>query len=289
MTWQNLIWRAAPLLFVILIISYFASGFSAFPSALVAWGTILLAYATFSLIRHSKEQEDRRRKEEQAKENRDREERWLNEIIEWAIDVGKCAFEHKYDTVTGVSAEYFMRVSRANTLSRFNVVNARSEYVTNIASVFEKDLALHSAVKGVTQKLDDIINVIGAVLEGKATPEKISESEISLYRCVGILTKEATKIKTRDIGKKEENMSKEGEATGSNEPTLKHIEDHLKQQDNEMKKSNWLTFAAFGAAVALLGLSLAIVEDCFYYLVVAIGVVVMVVARINVYRIDKRK
>jgi len=69
-----------------------------------------------------------------------------------------------------------------------------------MASVFEKDLALHSAVKGVTQKLDDIINVIGAVLEGKATPEKISESEISLYRCVRILTKEATKIKTRDIG-----------------------------------------------------------------------------------------
>lgn len=131
---------------------------------------------------------------------KERKERLLNEIIEWAIDVGKCAFEQKYDTVTGVSTEYFMRVSRANTLSRFNVVNARSEYVTNIASVFEKDLALHSAVKGVTQKLDDIINIIGAVLEGKTTPEKISESEISLYRCVGILTKEATKIKTRDIG-----------------------------------------------------------------------------------------
>jgi len=156
---------------------------------LVGGGTLFLGIMAWRTIRQSR-----------SIQKAEKRERLLNEIIEWAIDVGKCAFEQKYDTVTGVSTEYFMRVSRANTLSRFNVVNARSEYVTNIASVFEKDLALHSAVKGVTQKLDDIINIIGAVLEGKTTPEKISESEISLYRCVGILTKEATKIKTRDIG-----------------------------------------------------------------------------------------
>ena len=78
--------RAALLLLVIVLIAYFAGGgWGAIPSALVAWGTILLAYATFSLVRHSKEQEDRQRQEEQAREKRDRKERLLNEISDWLI------------------------------------------------------------------------------------------------------------------------------------------------------------------------------------------------------------
>jgi len=95
-------------------------------TGLATFGTLLLALATILTIKNNNEREAIRRKDELSKESRNREEKWLNEIIEWAIDVGKCAFEHKYDTVTGVSAEYFMRVSRAYTLSRFNVVNAIS-------------------------------------------------------------------------------------------------------------------------------------------------------------------
>lgn len=37
--------------------------------------------------------------------------------------------------------------------------------------------------------------------------------------------------------------------------TLETIEEHLKEQDKEAQKSIWLTFAAFGVAVALLGVA----------------------------------
>ena len=88
MTWKELISRATPLLIIILLISYFTGdGWSAIPSGLVAWGTILLAYATFSLIKQSKEQETRRiiSEQEDAKTNNNL--RILDEVIQWATDI----------------------------------------------------------------------------------------------------------------------------------------------------------------------------------------------------------
>ncbi len=88
MTWKELVSRATPLLIIILLISYFTGdGWSAIPSGLVAWGTILLAYATFSLIKQSKEQETRRiiSEQEDAKTNNNL--RILDEVIQWATDI----------------------------------------------------------------------------------------------------------------------------------------------------------------------------------------------------------
>lgn len=90
MTWKKLILVAAPSLFVILLLSYLADGFNAIPSGLVAWGTILLAFTTFSLVRQSREQESQRQKAEKEKEERDRDEQILNEVIQWAIDTATC-------------------------------------------------------------------------------------------------------------------------------------------------------------------------------------------------------
>lgn len=85
-SWKRFLISAGVLLVVILGITagldstQFTSNFA---NALVAWGTLMLAFATFLLIRHSKEQENQRRKDEQAREKRDRQERWLNEITVW--------------------------------------------------------------------------------------------------------------------------------------------------------------------------------------------------------------
>ena len=62
--------------------------------AIVAFGTMILALVTAISILNSNAQEKRRGEETLARENRDRKERLLNEIIEWAIDVSKTINEH---------------------------------------------------------------------------------------------------------------------------------------------------------------------------------------------------
>ncbi len=65
-------------------------------------------------------------------------------------------------------------------------------------------------------------------------------------------------------------MSKEGEATGNDEPTLKDIEKHLKRQDRQMAQGSYLTGAAVGAAIILVAVSLwigrtVLSADAFYW------------------------
>jgi len=156
--------------------------------AISAGVTLLLALAAFWAIWQNYSLHKKARKE-----------RLLNEIIEWAIDLGKCSFEHEFQPVTDISAEYFLRVSRVNTLARLNTVRARKEYVTNIAAVFKQEKALQSAVKEVKQKLENTITVIGKHIENKPVPETISDAETKLYKSIEVLIEEATKLKTRDI------------------------------------------------------------------------------------------
>jgi cytochrome b561 len=74
--------------------------------------------------------------------------------------------------------------------------------------------------------------------------------------------------------------------------SLKTIEEHLDRQDKEIAKSHWLTFAAFGAAVALVGVSawlaripnITIGDYAFFMLV---GLAIMGMALWGVSRIGK--
>lgn len=222
MTWKYVVWRASPLLLIILLVSYFSGdGWHAFPSALVAWGTILLAFATFSLVRHSKEQEDHRRQEEQAKEKRDRDEHLLDEIIGWATDVANCRIERDIKEI-----EELRRMFEAEAL--------RSVYIMNIVEPFT--LRLKEAVLNLNGALLEHIELMSKYEEYKKSDDKDKRSEqvekirshnSEISTIFMQVIEEATKIKTRNIGKEEENMPKEGEATGGNEPTLKDIEEHL--------------------------------------------------------------
>jgi hypothetical protein len=72
MSWSKLITAAAPALVVILAVAYVFAGKESVPEALVAWGTIVLAYTTFLLVQENKQQSNQNRKDAL-----DREERYL--------------------------------------------------------------------------------------------------------------------------------------------------------------------------------------------------------------------
>ena len=67
------------------------------------------------------------------------------------------------------------------------------------------------------------------------------------------------------------------------EPTLKDIEEHLNRQDREVKKSTYGSYAAFGASIILVGVSLwvgsRILSDTAlfwdYIFLIVVGFVVM--------------
>lgn len=91
MSWVKLVIRFGVPLFVLIGIMYPISRFNDLPAVFVAWGTLMLAYATFMLVRHSRESEDRGRKENERIriKERDREFKRHNlEIIDdWAHQV----------------------------------------------------------------------------------------------------------------------------------------------------------------------------------------------------------
>ncbi len=260
---------------------------------LVGGGTLALAVMAYKAIRQTR-----------GIQRSEKKERLLNEIVEWAIDVTKWRPKEIYKDMIDLSDELRLRKliysHIVGIMESFIEMRGRNQYLSNISAMFSKDLeeavgnlidTLETKIELLSEWKSTIANAIskGVKEDDEHYFQKAEEQEYQIERLALKVIEEATKIKTQNIRKKEETMSKEGEVTGSNEPTIKDIEAHLIRQDKEMQKSNWLTFAAFGAAIALLGLSLAIVEDRFYYWVVAIGVVVMIMSRINAKRIDTKK
>lgn len=138
MTWKTIIWVGAPLFIVIMLISYVADGLSALPSGFVAWGTILLAFVTFQLVRSVTTQEKRRREEEQAREKRDRDEHLLDEIIDWATTVATVRVERDIKKMSELR-------------HRFEAELLRGEYICNIVKPFTLSL------KEVVLKLDSAL------------------------------------------------------------------------------------------------------------------------------------
>lgn len=90
-------------------------------------------------------------------------------------------------------------------------------------------------------------------------------------------------------------MARKGQrAPTRREVTLETIEEHLKEQDKEAQKSIWLTFAAFGVSVVLLGVavwlgSIPNVTILNYVVLIALGVVLMAAALVQSSKIAARK
>jgi hypothetical protein len=75
--------------------------------------------------------------------------------------------------------------------------------------------------------------------------------------------------------------------------TLETIEEHLKEQDKEAQQSIWLTFAAFGGSVALLGIavwlgSITNITVLDYAPLIALGIAFMIIALVQSSRIARK-
>jgi len=160
---------------------------------LVGGGTITLAVMTWRAIRQTR---NIHKKEE--------EQRLLNEIIEWAADLNKCAWESEYTISAGVSLEEYQIYREANIFSRWRAADAKSEFIRSIALTFGEDL--HSAVENVKKQLDKLLALKWKSLTSEKDEEKnklaeeIKDTEGKLYKSVNALTRVAAKYKTRDIG-----------------------------------------------------------------------------------------
>jgi len=169
---KNILGGAFVLLLVILGITYtldpdrFSSNF---PNALVAWGTATLAVATFFLIWSSKKQEGQRRQDELDKERRDRDERLLNEIIEWANGILACCFTIEEPVITeDISSleaesskaigERIRRASFTNMLQRYQAISVKFESMIGIASIFDENLGQN--IRTVHQNLSNEIYIL---------------------------------------------------------------------------------------------------------------------------------
>lgn len=232
----------------------------AIATLVLALVTAVLAVASFRTIRQNYKFREK-----------DRKERLLNEIIEWAINVAESGIEPdtpdlSVDKDAGKSWPYLD--SQFKKLKTLQLLRARSVYMESIALAIHK--SLHTFVKG---SIDNLRNQLRALYDykkfmdehnSKGSEEKIAfltstsnlvdKNNKLLYKSAVGVIEEAAKIKTESIGKKRENMSKESEV--SKELTLNDIKEHLKQQDKRSEKGKYLAMGSTGAAVTLVGLSL---------------------------------
>lgn len=207
----------------------------------------------------------------QRLQKRERIERLLNEIVEWAIDVTKWRPKEIYKDMIDLSDELRLRKliysHIVGIMESFIEMRGRNQYISNISAMFSKDLeeavgnlidTLEIKIELLSEWKSTIANAIskGVKEDDEHYFKKAEEQEYQIERLALKVIEEATKVKTQNIGMKEENMPKEGEVTGSNEPAIKAIEAHLIRQDNEMKRGKWFALGAIGFAVALVAVSL---------------------------------
>ncbi len=134
----------------------------------------------------------------QMLQKRERKERLLNEIIEWAIDINKGGWEVIIPINLALDEDTSERENLARLLFKYQTLYAKSEYIQDIALAFEENL--HPALKRVTRNLKEAINRIDEYLfKQKGTKERVEQSNKPLHKSVITLIKEAAKIKTGDI------------------------------------------------------------------------------------------
>ncbi len=136
-------------------------------------------------------------------QKRERKERLLNEIIEWAEDIRKSSSESIDPNKIEFDAQPMQIASQQGFIQlrwSYQSLNTKSGYMKEaISKVFGYNLL--SAVEKVIQVLDEAIEILEGCITSKAkeNSEKVEKYRKSLDCCAEKLIIEATKIKTRDI------------------------------------------------------------------------------------------
>ena len=177
---------AAALLFVIILILnpdweltrnfiYIREIVTATSMAAMVVATLFLAWATFSVINNDRQREER-----------DRKERLLNEIFEWAEDAAESAISRR----TRTPDELW------KTKLKYKYSRAKSKYIIEVTSLSFKNLS--SLVKSVIVKLDQVIHATTQVINHQDPAKELVDCENELTESIEALIIEIAKIKTKD-------------------------------------------------------------------------------------------
>ena len=138
----------------------------------------------------------------QRLQKRERKERLLNEIIEWATSIFDATSEVEIKQESPKESEIR---NLGMYLFRLEAINSRSEYMKGIASASVFGEGIHSAVEKSADSLDIARKHIRLKVTGKDTKEtwtefkEYAEKNGTIRDCLQNLIKEAARIKTRDI------------------------------------------------------------------------------------------
>lgn len=133
----------------------------------------------------------------QSLQKRERKERLLDEIIEWAIDLNKATLGQNISLVSLKGRDLITAIYYG-----FAQLSSRSKYIKKIAPIFDKKL---SAV------VDEAINTLESCMEthldwiacsDKNKDEKMEEAvkkQLEIEKIANKVIAEATEIQTRDI------------------------------------------------------------------------------------------
>jgi hypothetical protein len=180
--------------------------------AISAGATFLLALAAFWAIWQN-----------YSLRKKERKERLLNEIIEWAIDVARCGLEKELPDLASITnmneGKLHLAMSTNMLALSFQSMRGRNQYIHAIASAFGQDLlkAVDTLTKDLEEhiKLLDTLRYIATVKFTSVTNENMAEymlevnessiqiasHKLKLDELTVKIIEEATKIKTQDIGK----------------------------------------------------------------------------------------
>jgi len=160
--------------------------------AVTALVTLLLALTAVRATEQSNFREKNRRTDEIEKENRDRKERLLNEIIEWAIDVRASAIGKE------INLAFFKGKDLVNALYvGLNKYRGKSSYIEKIALKFDKDLqdAVKNASTELKKCLDSLVNCLKIPKTKSIDFDEPARHAVTLEQFADKVIEEATKIK----------------------------------------------------------------------------------------------
>lgn len=147
--------------------------------AFIIWASLALAFTAFLSFGESREL----RRANFDREARDREERLLNEIIEWATEIAGRTAEGTVPPI-GETAGSDMVTARTKDLSKYLSLNTKSGYITRIAETFNND-NLTSAIRDVTRDLGLAMYVITLLF-------RLEETRLTLFEDMPWLKDEET-------------------------------------------------------------------------------------------------
>ncbi|HUT96576.1 MAG TPA: hypothetical protein VMW60_00450 [Dehalococcoidales bacterium] len=134
----------------------------------------------------------------QSMQKKERRERLLNEIIDWALDSAKPKYALALTSLDYTLSEEDQRtIIQVAQASNTHILIVRGNYIAKIALIFTQDLS--TAVENVRKNLEEHSELIDDWIKGKSTPEAIGTHNNTVGQSANKVIEEAVKLKTQDI------------------------------------------------------------------------------------------